>query len=142
MFRSAAVLSILSSGVAFRQVARFGSAKALSMALKESDAVPNIVFKTRVRDEKIGGSNPFTWKDVTTSDLFKNKRAVVFALPGGVSLCSTIFKNMLIVFSLLHSTAFTPTCSSTHLPGYEKHYGISHLMSCRFLKQLFLMLYT
>ena len=63
--------------------------------------VPNVTFKCRVRDEKIGGSNPFTWKDVTSSQLFKGKRAVVFALPG----------------------AFTPTCSSTHLPGYEKRYG-------------------
>ena len=68
---------------------------------KEGDAIPNVVFKARVRDEKIGGSNPFTWKDVSTNDLFKGKRAVVFALPG----------------------AFTPTCSSTHLPGYEKRYG-------------------
>lgn len=101
MFRSAAVFSILSTTVAFRQVARFGSAKPLSMALKESESIPNVVFKARVRDEKIGGSNPFTWKDITTSDLFKGKRSVVFALPG----------------------AFTPTCSSTHLPGYEKHYA-------------------
>jgi len=85
MFRSAAVFSILSTTVAFRQVARFGSAKPLSMALKESDSIPNVVFKARVRDEKIGGSNPFTWKDVSTSDLFKGKRSVVFALPGGNS---------------------------------------------------------
>ena len=62
--------------------------------------VPKVTFKCRVRDDKIGGSNPFTWKDVTTDDLFKGKRAVVFALPG----------------------AFTPTCSSTHLPGYEEKY--------------------
>lgn len=85
MFRSAAVFSILSTTVAFRQVARFGSAKPLSMALKESESIPNVVFKARVRDEKIGGSNPFTWKDITTSDLFKGKRSVVFALPGGVT---------------------------------------------------------
>jgi thioredoxin-dependent peroxiredoxin len=59
-----------------------------------------VIFKARVRDEKIGGDNPYDWKDVTSSDLFKGKRAVVFCLPG----------------------AFTPTCSATHLPGYEKHY--------------------
>jgi peroxiredoxin len=58
------------------------------------------VFKARVRDEKVGGPNPFAWKDVKSADLFKGKRAVVFSLPG----------------------AFTPTCSSTHLPGYEKAY--------------------
>jgi len=62
--------------------------------------VPNVVFKTRVRDESVGGENPFRWQDRTTNELFGGKRVVVFALPG----------------------AFTPTCSSTHLPGYEKHY--------------------
>ena len=59
-----------------------------------------VTFKCRVRDDSIGGDNPFTWKDVKTEDLMKGKRVVLFALPG----------------------AFTPTCSSTHLPGYEKHY--------------------
>lgn len=62
--------------------------------------VPNVVFKTRVRDESIGGDNPFRWQDVSTDDIFKGKSVVVFALPG----------------------AFTPTCSSTHLPGYEARY--------------------
>lgn len=62
--------------------------------------VPNVVFKTRVRDESIGGDNPFRWQDVTTDEIFKGKSVIVFALPG----------------------AFTPTCSSTHLPGYEEHY--------------------
>lgn len=38
------------------------------------------------------------WKQVTTDDLFKNKTVVVFSLPG----------------------AFTPTCSSTHLPRYNE----------------------
>lgn len=38
------------------------------------------------------------WKDVTTDDLFAGKTVVVFSLPG----------------------AFTPTCSSTHLPGYNE----------------------
>jgi peroxiredoxin len=62
--------------------------------------VPNVTFKTRVRDESVDGPNPFRWEDKTTADIFANKRVVVFALPG----------------------AFTPTCSSTHLPGYEEHY--------------------
>ncbi len=62
--------------------------------------VPEITFKTRVRDESIGGDNPFRWQDVTSSDIFKGKSIVVLALPG----------------------AFTPTCSSTHLPGYEAQY--------------------
>jgi glutathione-dependent peroxiredoxin len=38
------------------------------------------------------------WVDVTTDDLFANKTIVVFSLPG----------------------AYTPTCSSTHLPGYNQ----------------------
>jgi len=60
--------------------------------------VPNVTFKTRVRDESIGGENPFRWQDVTSADIFSGKRIVVFSLPG----------------------AFTPTCSSTHLPKYEE----------------------
>jgi thioredoxin-dependent peroxiredoxin len=63
-------------------------------------AVPNVVFKTRVRDESIGGDNPFRWQDVSTNDIFKGKKVVIVALPG----------------------AFTPTCSSTHLPGYDAKY--------------------
>jgi len=62
--------------------------------------VPEVVFKTRVRDESIGGDNPFRWQDVSTDDIFKSKSIVVLALPG----------------------AFTPTCSSTHLPGFEAKY--------------------
>jgi peroxiredoxin len=64
------------------------------------ERVPDVVFKTRVRDESIGGENPFRWQDVTTSDVFAGKKIVVFSLPG----------------------AFTPTCSSTHLPRYEELY--------------------
>ncbi|MBL4574206.1 MAG: peroxiredoxin [Gammaproteobacteria bacterium] len=63
--------------------------------------IPDVTFKTRVRDESVEGENPFAWKDVTSTEIFKGKRIIVVALPG----------------------AFTPTCSSTHLPGYEKHYS-------------------
>jgi len=62
--------------------------------------VPSVTFKTRVRDESLGGDNPFKWQDLTSDELFKGKRVVLFALPG----------------------AFTPTCSSTHLPRYEELY--------------------
>lgn len=64
------------------------------------ERVPDVVFKTRVRDESVGGSNPFRWQDLTTQDIFGGKKVVLFALPG----------------------AFTPTCSSTHLPRYEELY--------------------
>jgi glutaredoxin-like protein len=43
---------------------------------------------------RVGGE----WKTVTTADIFKGKTVVVFSLPG----------------------AFTPTCSSTHLPRYNE----------------------
>jgi thioredoxin-dependent peroxiredoxin len=63
--------------------------------------VPNVTFRTRVRDESISGDNPFRWQDVTTADIFKGKKIIIVALPG----------------------AFTPTCSSTHLPGFEAKYA-------------------
>ena len=60
--------------------------------------VPQSTFQTRVRNEALGGPNPFEWKTVTTDDIFAGKSIVLFALPG----------------------AFTPTCSTTHLPRYEE----------------------
>lgn len=51
--------------------------------ITEGQTVPDVVFKARVRDESIGGPNPFTFKDVKSSDLFKGKRVVLFSLPGG-----------------------------------------------------------
>lgn len=62
--------------------------------------VPDVVFKTRVRDESVGGDNPYRWQDVSSHEIFSGKRIVVFALPG----------------------AFTPTCSSSHAPEYEAAY--------------------
>jgi peroxiredoxin len=68
--------------------------------MKEGISVPNATFKTRVRDDSIGGDNPFKWQDVTTEDIFGGKRVVVFSLPG----------------------AFTPTCSTFQVPGFEQSY--------------------
>jgi peroxiredoxin len=65
-----------------------------------SSKVPEVVFKTRVRDATVEGSNPFRWQDLSSEDIFSGRRIVVFALPG----------------------AFTPTCSSSHLPGFEQKY--------------------
>jgi len=42
------------------------------------------------------------WKTVTTDDLFRGKTVIVFSLPG----------------------AFTPTCSSTHLPRFNELAGV------------------
>ena len=60
--------------------------------------VPDVTFRTRVRDEAVGGPNPFRWEDKTTADYFAGKKVVVFSLPG----------------------AFTPTCSTFQLPDFEK----------------------
>lgn len=63
-------------------------------------SVPKATFKTRVRDETIEGPNPYRWDETTTDDLFKGKRVVFFSLPG----------------------AFTPTCSTYQVPGFEDLY--------------------
>jgi glutaredoxin-like protein len=42
------------------------------------------------------------WVNVTTDELFKDKTVIVFSLPG----------------------AFTPTCSSSHLPRYNELYSV------------------
>ncbi len=60
--------------------------------------VPDATMHTRVRNDALGGPNPFEWKALTSDDVFKGKRVVLFALPG----------------------AFTPTCSTSHLPRYEE----------------------
>ena len=61
---------------------------------EENWIVPNIVFKTRVKDEE----GKFGWKDVTSMEYFGDKRVLLFSLPG----------------------AFTPTCSTYQLPNFEK----------------------
>ena len=74
-----------------------------AMQNREGQKVPNVTFKTRRGD---------AWVDVTTDEVFRGKRVVLFALPG----------------------AFTPTCSSTHLPRYNelapvlKAQGVDHIV--------------
>lgn len=58
---------------------------------------PIVTFKCRITTDDAPG---FAWKDQTSINLFKGKRVALFSLPG----------------------AWTPTCSSTHLPGYEAAY--------------------
>ena len=43
--------------------------------------LPNVTFKTRVRDESVAGENPFRWEDKTSHDVFSGKNIVIFALP-------------------------------------------------------------
>lgn len=69
--------------------------------------VPDVVFKYRVRTDgkpithvEDGPENPFEWKDVTSNDIFSGRKVIVFSLPG----------------------AFTPTCSTYQVPGFEKMY--------------------
>ncbi len=57
---------------------------------KQGQQVPQVTFRTRTPAGE--------WKNVTTDALFKGRTVVVFSLPG----------------------AFTPTCSTTHLPRYNE----------------------
>ena len=57
----------------------------------EGKKCSNVVLKTR----KIG-----KWVDVSTDEIFKGKKVILFSLPG----------------------AFTPVCSEKQLPGFEENY--------------------
>jgi glutathione-dependent peroxiredoxin len=56
----------------------------------EGKRIPEVTFRVQTEEGK--------WKDVTTADLFGGKRVVAFSLPG----------------------AFTPTCSTAHVPRYDE----------------------
>lgn len=58
--------------------------------------LPDVTFRTRVRDDAVGGDNPYRWQDVATQDIFGGRRIVLIGLPG----------------------AFTPTCSTRQLPTF------------------------
>jgi len=65
--------------------------------------IPHVTFKTRVDDNQILGGGCWIggkWVDKSTKELFNNKKIVLFSLPG----------------------AYTPTCSSQQLPGFEEKY--------------------
>ena len=63
--------------------------------------VPDVTFKTHTHDKNVCGADPFSWIDVTSDEIFKDKKVVLFSIPG----------------------AFTPTCSAKHLPGYEEKFS-------------------
>ena len=83
----------------------------------EGFKIPNVEFRIREGDISdneqvcdIGGK----WTCKSTEDFFKGKRVILFSLPG----------------------AFTPTCSSQQLPGFEnnanklKELGIDEIYCC------------
>lgn len=63
--------------------------------IKLGDTIPNMKLMTATPDGP---------KEVTTDEVFKGKKVVMFATPG----------------------AFTPTCSARHLPGFVQHVGDLH----------------
>jgi peroxiredoxin len=60
--------------------------------IKVGDRIPSVKLKHMTADGP---------KDITTDEIFKGKKVVLFALPG----------------------AFTPTCSAKHLPGFVTKAG-------------------
>ncbi|WP_429924674.1 peroxiredoxin [Agrobacterium vitis] len=60
------------------------------MTIAIGDTVPAATFKEKTADGPV---------EISTEDLFKDKKVVLFAVPG----------------------AFTPTCTLNHLPGYLEH---------------------
>ena len=70
------------------------------LSLYEGKKAPILTLEIRQIDLKVKGDNKYSWTKLKTKNIYKNKRIIIFALPG----------------------AYTPTCSNTHLPGYEKNY--------------------
>ncbi|CAC9696065.1 1-cys peroxiredoxin [Plasmodium sp. DRC-Itaito] len=71
--------------------------------IKENDLIPNVKVMIDVRNmnnisDSDGGPNDFT--SIDTHELFNNKKILLISLPG----------------------AFTPTCSTKMIPGYEEEY--------------------
>ena len=64
------------------------------MAIKAGDKMPAGTFKTMTKDGP---------QDLTTDQLFKGKKVVLFSVPG----------------------AFTPTCDAKHLPGFVGQAAVS-----------------
>jgi peroxiredoxin len=60
------------------------------MAIKAGERLPSGTLKTMTKDGP---------RDISTDDLFKGKKVVLFSVPG----------------------AFTPTCDAKHLPGFVEN---------------------
>jgi len=77
---------------------------------KIGDKIPSVMFHTRVRNEnfitddygdEVCTLGEYDWKDVTSDEICSDKNVIIFSLPG----------------------AFTPTCSTQQLPGFENLYN-------------------
>jgi len=71
--------------------------------IEVNESLPTqVVFPVRDEENRQG----FKYKNKTAEELFSNKRVIIFGLPG----------------------AFTPTCSKSQLPAYEKRHDefLSH----------------
>ena len=62
------------------------------------NAVPDMVFKTRIRDKTIDRDNPYRWKNKTSDEYFNNCKVILFSFLG----------------------AFAPTRFTYQLPNFEK----------------------
>ncbi len=87
------------------------------MGTKENKSVPKVIFKVR-KDPKKNQEGVRTpseicklgnWIEQSTDDFFLKKKVIVFSLPG----------------------AFTPTCSSKQLPGFDEKFKARYSQQVR-----------
>ena len=84
------------------------------------ETVPNVVFKTRVRDESVEGPNPYRWQDTSSDDIFAGKKLlcslcqVHLHLPVLQIICRDM-KNCLKILELKELMKFTVFLSMTLL---------------------------
>ena len=84
--------------------------------------VPDVVFKTRVRDESVAGDNPYRWEDKSTADLFGGKKVVVFSLPGAFTPDISQFESLvdsgwIVVAPFRRCTTENRSCGGTWPEG-------------------------
>tara|TARA_Y100000589_G_C27072213_1_gene595908 strand:- start:475 stop:1014 length:540 start_codon:yes stop_codon:yes gene_type:complete len=71
------------------------------MEKKMNKTIPNAEFYLRTLYETAEKEKKYKWSLLKTKELFSPKKIIIFSLPG----------------------AFTPTCSTFQLPGFEKLYN-------------------
>lgn len=68
----------------------------MGLPIEIGQQVPNVDFPVRIKNEE----GELEWSVINSTEEFAGKRVIIFGLPG----------------------AFTPTCSSQQVPGYEGNY--------------------